>query len=60
MHMPSKTDIVGYISGHVLVCRNCAGPDEICESSEESRVTIQDVESAEEVWFCDKCGKRLY
>ncbi len=60
MHMPLKTDIVGYISGHVLLCRNCGGPDDVDRGSEENQVTIQDVESAGEVWFCDRCGKRLY
>ena len=54
-------DIVGYYVGQECVCCDCATKEEVADSvvSLQYIITSNDVESDEELYFCDRCDKLI-
>ncbi len=57
VHLP---DVVGlWVLAGEIVCRECWTQEEIDRAREEDFITQDEVEDVEEMYFCDRCKKRL-
>lgn len=53
-------EIVGYIQDHVTICVDCVDEgDDLSQLTSESILTQRDVSAEDELWFCDRCNKRI-
>lgn len=52
-------DIVGYFIGQECVCCACADKKEEAEASLDEIITLDMVESGDEIYFCDRCKKQI-
>lgn len=52
-------DIIGYFIGQECVCCDCASKEEEAEASLDEIITLDMVESGDEIYFCDRCKKQI-
>ena len=52
-------DIIGYFVGQECVCCDCASKKEEEIVSQNEIITLDDVESDDELYFCDRCQKQI-
>lgn len=54
-----KDDIRGYHIESEIVCANCATDDEEAGLKEADVITENDADESEDLYFCDRCNKRM-
>jgi hypothetical protein len=52
-------EIAGYCFGGEMVCLECVQSDELTDLRKDDVLVRNDVESSEDMYFCDRCGKEL-
>ena len=52
-------DIVGYWVGELCVCCDCSSKVEEEDASQNEIITLDDVESGDNLYFCDRCQKQI-
>ncbi|MGA2977312.1 MAG: hypothetical protein ABSF77_18550 [Spirochaetia bacterium] len=48
-----------YNSNSEIVCLECVSDDESNEATEETFILRDEIERSEELYFCDRCKKRI-
>ena len=59
MAVISVEDIIGYWIGEQCVCCDCASQQEENEATQNEIITLADVESEDNLYFCDRCEKQI-
>jgi len=52
-------DIRGYFVGSELVCLDCVENEEANDALGEDILTQDQIEAGDELFFCDRCKKRI-
>ena len=52
-------DIMGYFVGQACVCCECTTREEEAVVSQNEIITLDDVESGDNLYFCDRCEKQI-
>ena len=54
-------DVIAYaLENNEFVCTECASVDEKENVEQNQVLTNHDAERADEQWYCDRCGKRIF
>ncbi len=53
-------DVMGYRINDEIVCTECITDDESKEVTQEEIITLEELQSTDDTFFCDRCKKRLY
>ena len=54
-----REDIVAFHVDAELVCTGCVTKEEEKDLERQDVITEHEVESNDDIWFCDRCGDRL-
>ena len=52
-------DVMGYFVNEQFICYDCASQDEEQEATQDEVVIRDDIESGDNLYFCDRCNKQV-
>ncbi len=59
MGVINTEDIVGYWIEQECVCRDCVSKEEAARASQDDIITAEEVDSGDNLYFCDRCKGRI-